>query len=165
MKLVVTTGLPQLKTFFAPDIIHRPNNRTPQLKVLRPVLFFLATEALFAQTPSPVGDGLPTFRADARLVVLHTSAVDKNGKLLTNIPESAFKVFENGVEQPLKLFRREDVPVSLGRTKYSSPTSTTRRTLTSLLQATARSSRRLWKRSIPGVVPRCGTPSACRLTT
>jgi VWFA-related protein len=48
------------------------------------------------------------------LVVLHASVVDKNGKLVTDIPQSAFKVFENGVEQPLRLFRREDVPVSMG---------------------------------------------------
>ncbi|MGD1097334.1 MAG: VWA domain-containing protein [Bryobacteraceae bacterium] len=87
------------------------------LKFLRPSLFFLAAGVLLAQTPpqAPLPDDeTPTFRADTRLVVLHTSVVDKNGKLLTNVPESAFKVFENGVEQPLKLFRREDVPVSMG---------------------------------------------------
>ena len=56
----------------------------------------------------------PTFRGDTRLVSLNVSVADKNGKLLTNIPESAFKVYENGVEQPLKIFRREDVPVSMG---------------------------------------------------
>jgi Ca-activated chloride channel family protein len=55
-----------------------------------------------------------TFRADARLVVLHASVIDKNGRLLTDLPRSAFKVFENNVEQPVKTFRREDVPVTLG---------------------------------------------------
>lgn len=47
-------------------------------------------------------------------MLLHASVIDKNGKLVTNIPQSAFKVFEDGVEQSLKLFRREDVPVSMG---------------------------------------------------
>ena len=47
-------------------------------------------------------------------MVVHASVLDKNGKLVTNCRESAFKVFENGVEQPLKIFRREDVPVSIG---------------------------------------------------
>jgi Ca-activated chloride channel family protein len=55
-----------------------------------------------------------TFRADTRLVVLHASVVDKNGRLLTNLKEDSFKVFEDNVQQPLKNFRREDVPVSLG---------------------------------------------------
>lgn len=54
------------------------------------------------------------FRSDTRLVVLHASVVDKSGKLVTNLQQSAFHVFENGVEQQLKMFRREDVPVSLG---------------------------------------------------
>ena len=54
------------------------------------------------------------FKAETRLVVLHASVADKNGKLLTNLPEKAFKVYENGAEQTIKDFRREDVPVSLG---------------------------------------------------
>ena len=53
------------------------------------------------------------FRADTRLVVLHASVADKKGKLLTDLPQTAFRVYENGVEQPIKTFRREDVPVSM----------------------------------------------------
>jgi VWFA-related protein len=59
-------------------------------------------------------DSETTFRADSRLVVLHASVVDKGGKLLTALPRSAFKVYENNIEQPIKLVQREDVPVSLG---------------------------------------------------
>jgi Ca-activated chloride channel homolog len=55
-----------------------------------------------------------TFRAETRLVVLHASVIDKSGRLLTNLQRTAFKVFENNVEQPVKTFRREDVPVTLG---------------------------------------------------
>ena len=54
------------------------------------------------------------FRADTRLVVLHASVVDRGGRLVTNLPQSAFKVYEDEVAQQLKLFRREDVPLSLG---------------------------------------------------
>lgn len=65
-------------------------------------------------TPSNTADDTPVFTADTRLVVVHASVADRNGKLVTNLPQSAFKVFENNVEQPLKIFRREDVPVSMG---------------------------------------------------
>jgi VWFA-related protein len=75
-----------------------PNRRSLLLS-----LAFLLTAGLYAQ-----------FRADTRLVVLHASVADKHGKLLTNLKESAFKVFENGQPQQVKIFRREDVPVSLG---------------------------------------------------
>jgi VWFA-related protein len=53
-------------------------------------------------------------RVETRLVVLHASVAEKNGKLLTDLPRSAFKVLENNVEQTIKDFRREDIPVSLG---------------------------------------------------
>ena len=54
------------------------------------------------------------FRSDTRLVVLHASVTDNKGKLLTNLDQNDFKVFENGQPQQVKIFRREDVPVSLG---------------------------------------------------
>jgi VWFA-related protein len=54
------------------------------------------------------------FRADTRLVVLHATVVDSKGRFVTNLPRDAFHVFEDGTEQQLKIFKREDVPVSMG---------------------------------------------------
>jgi Ca-activated chloride channel homolog len=51
---------------------------------------------------------------DVRLVVLHATVADRNGKLLTTLPKSAFHAYEDGAEQQVKVFRREDVPVSMG---------------------------------------------------
>ena len=31
-----------------------------------------------------------------------------------NLPQSDFRVLENNVEQPVRVFRREDIPVSMG---------------------------------------------------
>jgi Ca-activated chloride channel homolog len=56
----------------------------------------------------------PTFTAESRLVVLHASVIDKNGKLIPNLTRDSFKVFENNVPQEIKTFKREDVPVSIG---------------------------------------------------
>jgi VWFA-related protein len=67
----------------------------------------LLAAPLMAQSPT-------IFRSDARLVVLHATVLDPGGRLVTNLPEGAFHVFENGVEQELKVFRREDAPVSIG---------------------------------------------------
>lgn len=55
-----------------------------------------------------------TITTDVRLVLLHATVADRNGKLISNLPKDAFTVLENGVPQPIKVFRREDVPVSLG---------------------------------------------------
>jgi Ca-activated chloride channel family protein len=54
------------------------------------------------------------FSAETRLVVLHASVADKKGHLVPNLQEKNFKVFENGIQQPIKVFRHEDVPVSMG---------------------------------------------------
>jgi VWFA-related protein len=67
-----------------------------------------------AQVKPETPDDQSVIRVDTRLVVLHCSVLDSKGRLVTNLPQSAFKVFENKVEQPIKLFRREDVPVSMG---------------------------------------------------
>jgi Ca-activated chloride channel homolog len=74
--------------------------------------FLLLAAAIFVGSLAAQED--PVFRSDTRLVVLNATVVDSKGKILTDLPRGAFKVFENNVEQPLKIFRREDVPVSLG---------------------------------------------------
>jgi len=78
---------------------------------------WLSAAALRGQKPAgaPAADeGLTTFRADTRLVVCHTTVVDKTGHLVTDLPKEAFTVYENNAVQPVRSFRRENVPVSLG---------------------------------------------------
>jgi Ca-activated chloride channel homolog len=82
----------------------------------KPLSFFpfqtLAAAVLLV--PLTVGALWGQFRSDTRLVVLHTSVTDKKGRLLNNLKENQFSVFENGQPQQIKIFRHEDVPVSLG---------------------------------------------------
>lgn len=73
----------------------------------------LAAMAAAGQQPL-TPDEQTVIRVDTRLVVLYCAVVDRKGGLITNLPQSAFKVYENRVEQPIRLFRREDVPISLG---------------------------------------------------
>jgi Ca-activated chloride channel family protein len=54
------------------------------------------------------------FRAETWLVVLHATVKNDRGELVTGLPASAFTVFENGKRQTVSVFRRDDVPVSLG---------------------------------------------------
>jgi Ca-activated chloride channel family protein len=58
--------------------------------------------------------GTPTFHAETRLVVLQAEVKNDRGELVTNLDRGAFTVYENGQRQPITLFRRDDVPVSLG---------------------------------------------------
>jgi VWFA-related protein len=74
----------------------------------------LLTAGLSALVIRAQDDETPVFHTEIKEVTLHVSVLDKSGKLITNVPQSAFKIYEDNVEQPIKLFRREDVPVSMG---------------------------------------------------
>ncbi len=74
----------------------------------------VAVLAQQAQPASPAQDEPTVFHADTRIVVCHTSVIDKNGHLITTLPRSAFTVFENKIKQDIRKFKSEDVPVSLG---------------------------------------------------
>jgi VWFA-related protein len=79
------------------------------MRLLRVCL--LTAAALLAQQAE---DSATVFRAETRLVVCNATVVDKSGHLVTNLPQSAFTVYENKVKQEIRKFKREDVPVALG---------------------------------------------------
>lgn len=98
--------------------MRRPNNFSKAL-ILRGAAAALVPLFLCAQTPPapPVetpDSGEAIFSSETRLVPLNITVTDKNGHLVTNLPQSAFQVYENNALQPIKLFKREDVPVSMG---------------------------------------------------
>ena len=90
----------------------QPLGRTVRLRLFVRHVIFLTL--IFASLTFPLTGQEAVFRSDTRLVVLHTTVVDRNGKLLTDLLQNAFKIYENNVEQEIRLFRHEDVPISLG---------------------------------------------------
>ena len=82
--------------------------------------------AAFAQVPVPSSAPPPPgqgpnagqqgskliFRVD--LVVLHTTVIDDRQRFADGLKPENFRVFEDKVEQKLSVFKREDVPVSMG---------------------------------------------------
>jgi VWFA-related protein len=74
---------------------------------------FIESLALAAPTLALAQED-PVFSTYAREVVLHATVLDKSGHLVTTLGKEAFSVLENGTQQNLLGFKREDVPVSLG---------------------------------------------------
>lgn len=83
------------------------------------------TLASFAQIPVPNAQPLPpgqsaesgsgqSIKVDVNLVVLHTTVLDDRGKFAEGLKQENFRVLEDKVEQKLAVFKREDVPVSMG---------------------------------------------------
>ena len=53
-------------------------------------------------------------KIDVNLVVLHTTVIDDRGKFVEGLTADNFRVYEDKTEQKLSLFKREDIPVSMG---------------------------------------------------
>jgi Ca-activated chloride channel homolog len=54
------------------------------------------------------------FHALAQEVVLHATVVDQHSRLVTNLKQNDFSVYEDGQPQTITNFKREDIPVSIG---------------------------------------------------
>ena len=48
------------------------------------------------------------------LVVLHATVLDQRGQFVPDLKADNFHIFEDRVEQKLSLFKREDIPVTMG---------------------------------------------------
>jgi VWFA-related protein len=67
--------------------------------------------------PGQEGGASPSggrIRVDVNLVVLHTTVNDDRGKFVDGLTQDNFRVYEDKVEQKLSIFKREDIPVSMG---------------------------------------------------
>lgn len=66
--------------------------------------------------PPPPGQQGPgaSIKVDVNLVVLHTTVLDDRGKFVDGLKQENFRVMEDKSEQKLSVFKREDVPVSMG---------------------------------------------------
>jgi VWFA-related protein len=51
---------------------------------------------------------------DVALVVLHATVTDRHGAAVSNLREHDFAVYEDGVPQSIRLFKSEDIPVTVG---------------------------------------------------
>jgi Ca-activated chloride channel homolog len=55
-----------------------------------------------------------TIAAHVEMVALDITVVDKHGTCVSGLTQDNFRIFEDGVPQQIKLFGREDVPVTIG---------------------------------------------------
>jgi len=84
------------------------------------------TSAAVAQVPIPnsappppgqgpnAGKQGSSIKVDVNLVVLHTTVIDDRQRFADGLKSENFRIFEDKTEQKLSVFKREDVPVSMG---------------------------------------------------
>jgi VWFA-related protein len=54
------------------------------------------------------------FSVNVDLVLLHATVRDRDGLFVSDLREQDFQVYEDGVRQRIRLFKREDTPVTVG---------------------------------------------------
>jgi Ca-activated chloride channel family protein len=78
---------------------------------------------LGAQTPQPANPRRPagetkrreyTINVDVNMVVLHATVLDKKGRMVNDLKQDDFRVYEDGTLQKLAVFTHADIPVTLG---------------------------------------------------
>jgi Ca-activated chloride channel family protein len=65
--------------------------------------------AIDGQAPRPY-----ELSVNVDLVVLHATVRDQKGQFVSDLRERNFEVYEDGVRQSIRLFRHEDIPVTVG---------------------------------------------------
>jgi Ca-activated chloride channel homolog len=88
----------------------RPRYAAPSA-LLMLSFFFLIGVAGDAETQDP-----QPFRLSVNvdLVVLHATVGDQKGRATPGLREQDFEIYEDGVRQSIRLFRHEDIPVTVG---------------------------------------------------
>jgi Ca-activated chloride channel family protein len=68
-------------------------------------------------TPDPSGeefDPNETLRINTNLVNLNVRVIDRNNKPIGDVRQDEFRIYEDGVLQPIEFFSKEEVPISYG---------------------------------------------------
>lgn len=68
-----------------------------------------APQSIDRQAPQPY-----QISVNVDLVVLNATVRDQKGQSASNLREQDFEVYEDGVRQSIRLFRHEDIPVTVG---------------------------------------------------
>jgi VWFA-related protein len=61
-----------------------------------------------------VHDAQPSFHVDSNLVVIPVSVTDSLNRFVLGLRKGDFRLFDDGVEQPIAHFSGEDIPLSVG---------------------------------------------------
>ena len=98
--------------------LSRTGERGVAQAVALPVLLLMVLAGYAAYQAPPAGQDRDSesFRisVDVALVVLPATVTDRQGGFVSNLGEQDFEVYENGVNQHIRLLRNEDIPVTVG---------------------------------------------------
>jgi Ca-activated chloride channel family protein len=78
------------------------------------VLFLSLPHQGRSQTEPLIGGQAARISVNVDLVVLHATVRDRRGHFVSDLNKRDFQIYEDGVPQAVRLFRHEDIPVTVG---------------------------------------------------
>ncbi len=94
---------------------------TPTKRTAEPVLGEPPPMPVLRSSPSPTPDPAgeefdpnETLKINTNLVNLNVRVIDRNNRPIGDVRQEEFKVYEDGVLQPIEFFSKEEVPISYG---------------------------------------------------
>jgi VWFA-related protein len=97
---------------------------SPSMKQFISLFVLVALLLNSATVVLPQRPPIATFKVYTDLVLIDVSVTDKKGNPIRNLSKNSFHVFEDGKEQPIDVFRFEDVGALEAKLKQQLPTST-----------------------------------------
>ena len=95
-----------------------PQTQRPQTDRIAPTLGEPPPPPKLKPTPTPtppeVLDPDSVITINSELVQLHVRVIDRNNKPINNVTKGEFHIYEDGVQQTIESFTREEVPISYG---------------------------------------------------
>jgi Ca-activated chloride channel homolog len=95
-----------------------PQTQRPQTDRIAPTLGEPPPPPKLKPTPTPtppeVLDPDSVITINAELVQLHVRVIDRNNRPINNVTKGEFRIYEDGVQQTIESFTREEVPISYG---------------------------------------------------
>lgn len=79
----------------------------------RPTALALTLLLGFALAAVPSAQQAPIFRSASQTVPIYATVTDSTGRLVPDLEESHFEVYDNGVKQPLTLFKSDVQPITV----------------------------------------------------
>src|SRR2546421_1936319 len=90
---------------------------TLRFRYLVPFFLVVLCSSSLSQAPSASQerpDAPYRIKVNSNLVVLHATALDHKGMLVSGLDQENFQVYEDGALQQIKYFSHEDIPVTVG---------------------------------------------------
>ncbi len=90
-----------------------PPSQSPTLAKPAPTPTASATPPQIKEQGQEIGDD-DVVKIETNLVNLNVRVVDRSNRPINNVRQDEFRVYENGVLQPIQFFSKEEVPISYG---------------------------------------------------